>query len=116
MGTEVADFDLYNIGILARDMCPQGPCPRARPSPGSGSYFQLSLLEVTTTFTTRTFTYTIIPGDCPLPLTDVSQDALDCLSRTPGGSICDGGREFRGSMDFEHALGGASVQKPALLR
>lgn len=43
-----------------------------------------SITSVTTTFTTRTFTYTIIPGDCPLPLTDVSQDALDCLSRTPG--------------------------------
>ncbi|CAE7435457.1 CSMD3 [Symbiodinium sp. CCMP2592] len=43
-----------------------------------------SITSVTRTFTTRTFTYTIIPGDCPLPLTDVTQNALDCLSKTPG--------------------------------
>ncbi|CAE7204347.1 SELP [Symbiodinium sp. CCMP2456] len=71
----VADGDLYNIGILAGDMCPKVTI--------------WALPKVTTTFTTRTVTYTIIPGDCPLPLTDVTQNALDCLSRTPGCSICE---------------------------
>ena len=98
--------------------------PRFSPGPK----FSRAPLEVTTTFTTRTFTYTIIPGDCPLPLTDVSQSALDCLSKTPGCLICDGGRESgtaqsRDDTQSDAGYGfwsgfgrGSSLQKPELLR
>ncbi|CAE7321555.1 SELP [Symbiodinium sp. CCMP2456] len=39
---------------------------------------------VTTTGTTTTQTFTVLPGQCPLPIAEPSVDVMDCLGKTVG--------------------------------